>query len=200
MQYVVAEGFVLSCLVMDHRKTQRQIYTIGHSTRSWSEFLALLETFSVRCVVDVRRFPGSRKYPHFNQDALRASLEDTGIRYTAMEALGGRRKVHEHSKNTTWRNASFQGYADYMETEAFDSAYTAMESLAERECVALMCAEAVWWRCHRSMIADRLKAGGWTVLHIMGPNNAKEHPYTSPARVVDGEVLYTPRPDDIAGK
>lgn len=174
--------------------TQRQIYTIGHSTRSWSEFLALLETFSVRCVVDVRRFPGSRKYPHFNQDALRASLEDAGIRYAAMEALGGRRKVQEDSRNTLWRNASFQGYADYMETEAFETAYHEMESLAERECVALMCAEAVWWRCHRSMISDVLKAQGWTVLHIMGPDNVKEHPYTSPARVENGEVFYSPLP------
>lgn len=175
----------------------KAIYTIGHSTRSWSEFLALLETFSVRCVVDVRRFPGSRKYPHFNQDALRASLEDAGIRYAAMEALGGRRKVQEDSINTLWRNASFQGYADYMETDAFGAALQELIDLADKKCVAIMCAEAVWWRCHRSMISDVLKAQGWTVLHIVSEAAPKEHPYTSPARVCDGEVFYSP-PDDAA--
>lgn len=155
-------------------------------------FLTLLQTSSITCVVDVRRFPGSRKYPQFNQDALDASLREVGIAYRPMTSLGGRRKVQENSPNTLWRNASFQGYADYMQTDAFDTAFRTLEALASQHCVALMCAEAVWWRCHRSMIADRLKARGWTVLHIMGPNNVSEHPYTSPARVVGNAVYYSP--------
>lgn len=169
-----------------------KIYTIGHSTRSEEEFLGLLRDAGVTCLVDVRRHAGSRKFPQFNPGPLEKALNASGIAYRPMVDLGGRRKVHEHSTNTAWRNASFQGYADYMETADFDAAYASLVARAEKECVALMCAEAVWWRCHRSMIADRLKAEGWTVCHILGPGQIKEHPYTSPARVVDGNVVYSP--------
>lgn len=150
----------------------------------------MLSPQEVQCVVDVRRFPGSRTYPQFNQAPLKESLEAAGIGYRAMTALGGRRKVRNDSQNTRWRNASFQGYADYMETPAYRDAFDTLEAVAREQRVALMCAEAVWWRCHRSMISDELKARGWTVLHIIGPQPPTEHPYTSPARVVDSQVFY----------
>lgn len=173
----------------------KYIYTVGHSTRSIDEFITLLASQAIDCVVDVRRFPGSRKYPQFNQTPLQESLEAEEIGYRPMKGLGGRRKMRKDSKNTRWRNASFQGYADYMETAAYRDAFDTLEAVAREERVAIMCAEAVWWRCHRSMISDELKARGWTVLHILGPEQPKEHPYTSPARVVGEQVFYD-EPED----
>lgn len=169
---------------------EKSIYTVGHSTRNIEEFTALLSAQGIDCIVDVRRFPGSRKYPQFNQEPLQESLAADGIGYRPMKALGGRRKVRTDSKHTRWRNASFQGYADYMETSAYRDAFDTLEAVAREARVAIMCAEAVWWRCHRSMISDELKARGWTVLHIIGPEQPKEHPYTSPARVVGEQVFY----------
>ena len=167
------------------------IYTIGHSTRDLETFISMIQYFSITALVDIRRFPGSRKYPHFNKENLAASLSKAGISYTHLEDLGGRRKVQKNSKNSRWRNESFQGYADYMETEAFKKAAEKLEAIALKQPTAYMCAEAVWWRCHRSMVSDYLKAKGWKVLHIMGDGKADEHPYTSPARVVGNQVFYS---------
>src|SRR5690606_3229445 len=130
------------------------------------------------------------KYPHFNPEPLAASLAQAGIDYVAFPALGGRRKARPDSPHTVWRNASFRGYADYMDTEAFAKALKRVTELAARRRTALLCSEAVWWRCHRSMIADALKAQGALVLHIMEGGKTEEHPYTSAARVVNGSLRY----------
>ena len=134
--------------------------------------------------------PGSNKYPHFNQPALDAALHKSGIRYIHMPDLGGRRKPRPDSVNTAWQNKAFMGYADYMETEPFKIAIAKLQQIAEKEHVAYMCAEAVWWRCHRSLVSDYLKVNGWTVMHIMDKGSAKEHPYTSPAKPVQGNLFY----------
>lgn len=167
------------------------IYTIGHSTRTIEEFLELLFSFNIKILADIRRLPGSRKYPQFDQDELRKSLEENGIQYVYIEDLGGRRPAKKDSKNTTWRNKSFQGYADYMETKCFEHGVKELEKFALEKNTAMMCSEAVWWRCHRSMVSDYLKAKGWEVLHIMSLGKATEHPYTAPARVVGDQVFYS---------
>ncbi|MFT3747145.1 MAG: DUF488 domain-containing protein [Agriterribacter sp.] len=166
------------------------IYTIGHSTHSINVFLAMLQSFNIKTLADVRRFPGSNKYPQFNKENLEKSLNEKDIAYIHIEDLGGRRKVQQHSKNNKWRNISFRGYADYMETAAFEKAITKLETVALKQLTAYMCSEAVWWRCHRSMVSDYLKAKGWRVLHIMAEDKAEEHPYTTPARVVGDHVYY----------
>lgn len=167
------------------------VYTIGHSTRSIEEFLALLASFQIKVLADIRSLPGSNKFPQFNQDQLKESLEENGIAYIYISELGGRRKAAKTSKNTVWRNKSFRAYADYMETEAFEKGIAQLVKLAKDTPTAMMCSEAVWWRCHRSMVADYLKAKDWKVLHIMAAAKATEHPYTAPARVVGDRVLYS---------
>lgn len=166
------------------------IYTVGHSTHDEAEFIGMLQSFRIKLLVDIRRFPGSRKYPIFNQEYLAAALRQNGIGYLHLEGLGGRRPVRADSRNDRWRHKSFQGYADYMETGPFKEAIAELETVAATQSTAYMCAEAVWWRCHRSMVSDYLKAKGWTVMHIMSAGKAEEHPYTSPARIVDGQVFY----------
>jgi len=168
-----------------------KIFTIGHSTRTIEEFLDLLFSFEIKILADIRRLPGSRKYPQFDQDALKKSLEENGIEYVYIEDLGGRRKVSPDSKNTAWRNKSFQGYADYMETKSFENGIKDLEKLALKKNTAMMCSEAVWWRCHRSIVSDYLKAKGWEVLHIMALGKATEHPYTAPAKVIGDQVFYS---------
>ncbi|HLS29950.1 MAG TPA: DUF488 domain-containing protein [Flavobacteriaceae bacterium] len=170
--------------------SNNEIWTIGHSTRTFDEFIVMLKSFSIKTLVDVRSMPGSNKFPQYNQDVLQKSLKDNQIDYKYFEDLGGRRKPNPNSKNTIWRNKSFRAYADYMETEEFNDALEKLEKLASKTPVAIMCAEAVWWRCHRSMIADALKAKGWKVTHIMNKNKATEHPYTQPAQVTDGQLKY----------
>ena len=166
------------------------LWTIGHSTHPIDEFVEILRAHEIARIADVRRFPGSRAQPQFNPDALRASLAEHGIAYSPLLELGGRRKPLADTAHTAWRNDAFRGYADYMDTPAFAAAADDLAALARIEHVAVMCAEAVWWRCHRSMIADYFKASGWTVLHIMGRGEAKEHPYTAVAKVVDGTLTY----------
>jgi uncharacterized protein (DUF488 family) len=142
-------------------------------------------------LVDVRAWPGSKRYPQFNKDALAESLNAHGIRYEHFRELGGKRKSKPDSRNTAWRNTSFRGYADYMETEQFQKGIERLlEVAAEAGPIAIMCAEAVWWRCHRSLVADYLKARGVKVLHILGANKVEPHPYTSAARIVNGELSY----------
>lgn len=172
---------------MNHEKI---IWTIGHSTRAIEEFVELLKIYGISHVIDVRRFPGSRKYPQFNKDNLESILHAEGFWYTHIEALGGRRKANPDSQNTVWRHPSFRGYADYMESSAFNGAFKELEVLASQKNCAIMCSEAVWWRCHRSMISDQLKANGWKVMHVMGEKNEQEHPYTKPADVQNGHLTY----------
>ena len=159
--------------------THKVIWTIGHSTRSQEDFISCLKSFEIGVLVDVRRYPGSRKYPQFNPSALESYLPQAGIRYIQQPDLGGRRKPRPDSRNTQWRNESFRGYADYAETGEFSHALANLAATALKYRTAYMCSEAVWWRCHRAIISDYLKAGGWTVMHIMKENSAGEHPFTS---------------------
>ncbi len=168
------------------------VWTIGHSTRTLEEFLGLLRIYDVEAIADVRSHPGSRKYPHFGQDALAAALREQGFVYEWFQALGGRRRARPDSPNDVWRNASFRGYADYMETPAFQDAVRDLLDHANRRRTALMCAEAVWWRCHRSMIADQLCVQGVQVVHILDAQHQTVHPMTAPARVVNGQLTYGP--------
>jgi uncharacterized protein (DUF488 family) len=168
-----------------------KIWTIGHSTRTIDEFISLLQANQIRLLVDVRSLPGSKRYPQFNKEALADSLGKTGIRYEHFPELGGRRKAKPESKNTAWRNASFRGYADYMETEEFRKGVERLLDLAGGAGpTAIMCAEAVWWRCHRSLISDYLKARRIEVMHILDASKTQPHPYTSAARVVNGKLSY----------
>jgi uncharacterized protein (DUF488 family) len=166
------------------------IWTIGHSTRPPEEFVKMLCSFQIETVADIRSYPGSRRYPHFNKEALEISLPENHIRYTHIKELGGRRKAVPDSKNTAWRHAAFRGYADYMETDDFRNGIKELEKMAQKQRTAFMCSEAVWWRCHRSMVSDYLKARGWKVMHIMGVGKQEEHPYTAPAKIINGEVSY----------
>ena len=170
---------------------QKIIYTIGHSTRTLEEFIALLQTFSIEMLVDVRSYPGSRRYPHFNKENLSKELPAKDILYLHIPGLGGRRKASPQSKNTAWKNDAFRGYADYMETDEFKKGMDELEKTGTRYRTAFMCSEAVWWRCHRSMIADYLKVKGWKVLHILNNKKAEEHPYTAAAKIVDGNLSYS---------
>jgi len=169
-----------------------RVWTIGHSTRAIDDFISLLKENKIAAVADVRMFPGSRRYPHFGREALAKSLADAGIRYQHFPELGGRRKASPNSKNTAWRNESFRGYADYMETEDFRKGIERLAEVGKQAGpVAIMCAEAVWWRCHRSLISDYLKARGVEVLHILDHNKVEPHPFTSAAKIVNGELSYS---------
>ncbi len=167
------------------------IFTIGHSTRTLEALIAALTNAGVACVADVRRFPRSRRHPHFNIEALAQALPEAGIAYRHFEALGGRRNgakdaAAAQSPNDLWREAPFRAYADYAATPEFRDALGALRDLAKTKTVAVMCAEAVWWRCHRRIIADYLLAGGAEVMHIMDKGKLE------PARLTEGAV---PRPD-----
>lgn len=166
------------------------IWTIGHSTRSAEEFLALLADNDIHSLADVRRFPGSRKYPHFNVEPLAHTLGQAGIQYVPLAELGGRRKPLPDSPNTAWRNAAFRGYADYMQTPEFAFGIERLSAPASASRTAIMCSEAVWWRCHRGLISDWLKVRGVRVLHILDASHVVEHPYTSAAHVENGELDY----------
>ncbi len=171
----------------------KTIWTIGHSTHSLEEFIGMLKSFDIELVADIRSLPGSRKFPQFDREALEESLPANGIAYRLIPQLGGRRKVRPDSPNTAWRHPAFRGYADYMETPGFREGIDQLSAEAEARRTALLCAEAVWWRCHRSMVADYLKSNGFRVWHIMGVDKAEEHPYTSAARLVDGVLTYHER-------
>lgn len=166
------------------------IWTIGHSTHPLKEFVDMLQSFNIEKVADIRSFPGSRKFPQFNKEALEISLPQNNIEYIHIKELGGRRKGNKDSKNTGWRHIAFRSYADYMETDSFKNAIEELEKIALKNRVAYMCSEAVWWRCHRSMVSDYLKLHGWKVMHIMAKDKESEHPYTAPARIIDGVLNY----------
>jgi uncharacterized protein (DUF488 family) len=167
------------------------VLTIGHSTRPIEELIRLLKENGVSRLLDVRTVPRSRYNPQYNADALPEPLAATGIAYRHMPELGGLRKPKQDSVNQGWRNASFRGYADYMQTPEFEAALGTLLSLAEKETVCIMCAEAVPWRCHRSLISDALSVRGVEVRHIMGPGKAGEHKLTLFARV-EGLVITYP--------
>jgi uncharacterized protein (DUF488 family) len=166
------------------------VYTIGHSTRSLEVFVALLRAHGVVQLADVRTIPKSRRHPHFAQDALSASLPAAGIAYRHFPGLGGLRKPSPDSGNGGWRHAGFRGYADYMQTAAFEVALEQLIEWSRENPTAVMCAEAVWWQCHRQLIADALIARRVEVRHIMGDKAAPAHTLTAFARVDGLRVTY----------
>jgi uncharacterized protein (DUF488 family) len=166
------------------------IWTIGHSTRAQDVFLSLLEAHGVRAIADVRRFPASRRHPHFNGGAMAGWLADAGIGYAHFADLGGRRAPSPDSKNTGLRNASFRGYADYMSTPPFRNALDRLAAWAREQPTAVTCAEAVYWQCHRTFIADALTARVLNVRHILDASKARPHRIHELARVEGGDVCY----------
>jgi uncharacterized protein (DUF488 family) len=171
------------------------IWTVGHSTRPIGEFTDFLHAHEIRLLVDVRTIPRSRHNPQFNADSLAESLKQAGLSSVHMPALGGLRKARTDSINEGWRNASFRGYADYMQTDEFLNALEALTAKSRLQPTAIMCAEAVPWRCHRSLIADALVTRGWEVRHIMSPENATLHILTSFAHFEKGTLTY-PKPTE----
>ena len=168
-----------------------EIWTIGHSTHGIIEFVAMLQAHHIDALADVRRFPGSKRCPHFNQEQLSTYLAREGIEYVHFAELGGRRRAQSDSPNSAWRNEVFRGYADYMMTEPFQLGTQRLVELAARKRTAIMCAEALWWQCHRSLIADFLKAHNAIVQHILSATKTQEHPFTSAARIVDKKLSYS---------
>ncbi len=167
------------------------VWTVGHSTRSIGEFISLLQRNGIKCLVDVRSFPGSRRHPQFGSNSLREALAAVGIEYHHLPSLGGRRKPIANSKHTAWRNAMFQAYADHMESAEFMQGVNNLLNLARAQPTAIMCAEALWWRCHRSLISDYLKVRDVGVVHILSAEKNEVHPYTSAARIIDGKLSYS---------
>jgi len=168
-----------------------QIFTIGHSTRSQDEFLALLREHEIGLLADIRRYPGSKRYPHFGSDAMAAWLPENGLRYVHMPELGGRRKPRPDSPNMAWRNEQFRAYADYMATDEFRAAIDALLALSADTRTAIMCAEAVPWRCHRNLVSDELVRRGIDVIHIIGIGSSRPHAM-NPHAVIEGEHLVYP--------
>lgn len=164
------------------------IFTIGHSTRSLDELLALLRDHAIRTLADIRRYPGSRRLPHFSGESLSRALPEAGIAYVHLEELGGRRRPDPASRNGRWRNLQFRGYADHMATPAFHAAIDRMLALPAP--VVLMCAEAVPWRCHRNLASDELVRRGRTVRHILGPGSMQEHALNPDATDAGGFLVY----------
>jgi uncharacterized protein (DUF488 family) len=174
------------------------IYTVGHSTRAFSELAQLLLDAGVGELADVRRVPHSRRNPQFDASALARELGELGIDYRHEEALGGFRRPQPGSANAGWEHPSFRGYADYMTTPQFDAALTAVQRRAETRGLCLMCAEAQWWRCHRRLISDALVVAGWRVLHLGVGRDPVEHELTPFAvRHSDGSLTYPPRQGEL---
>lgn len=167
-----------------------RIWTVGHSTRSTEEFNEILRAHDIEILADVRSFPGSRRYPQFNKEELSTVLPSVGIEYVHLRELGGRRRARKDSINTAWRNESFRGYADYMESSEFREGIEVLLECGRRKSTTIMCAESLWWRCHRSLIADFLKARDVEVIHILDAKKTEIHPYTTVARIVDGRLSY----------
>ncbi len=166
------------------------VFTVGHSSRTIAEFIAVLRTYGIEQLADIRSIPRSRHNPQFNADALAASLPTSGIDYVPMPALGGLRHPHKDSVNTGWRNESFRGYADYMQTPAFDAALDELIRMSHEKRIAIMCAEAVPWRCHRSLVADALGVHGVPVVEIFSGSSYRMHTLTSFAEVEGTRLSY----------
>ncbi len=171
-------------------QNEKVIWTIGHSTHTMEDFIRMLCSFQIELVVDIRSFPGSRKFPWFNKDNLTVVLPEHNIEYTHLLKLGGRRKVSSLSKNIAWHHPAFRAYADYMESNEFNEGIEELMRLAAAKRVVYMCSEAVWWRCHRSLVSDYLKVYGWKVLHILSEGKVTEHPYTSAAVIQNNALHY----------
>jgi uncharacterized protein (DUF488 family) len=166
------------------------IWTIGHSSLALDAFLALLSAHGITAIADVRRFPGSRRHPHFAREALERTLPEAGIDYAWLPQLGGRRRARADSPNTAWRNDSFRGYADHLDSGEFAAGWQALLALAAVRPTALMCAEALWWQCHRALISDVLKLHGIAVRHVRGPGPPELHPWSGAASVAGGHLSY----------
>jgi uncharacterized protein (DUF488 family) len=166
------------------------VWTIGHSTRTADECIAVLAAHEIEMVVDVRRFPGSRRLPQFGAEALSAALRAAGVGYRWIEALGGRRRPDPESPNDAWENEAFRGYADHTESEEFAEGLFELLMIAGGVRTAVMCAELLWWRCHRRIIADVLVALGYEVRHIRDAGVVELHELAPPARMVDGVLTY----------
>jgi uncharacterized protein (DUF488 family) len=171
-----------------------KLWTEGHSTRPIDEFIAILKSFELKNLVDVRTYPGSRRYPQFNKEQLHTSLSGVGIEYFHMPELGGRRRARPDSQNVAWRNEMFRGYADFLDSPEGREGLDRLEEAARSRPTAFFCAEAVPWRCHRSLVADALTARGWTVLDIVGPGEPGLHALPDFARVSENRVVYDAGP------
>jgi len=168
------------------------VFTVGHSILSIEDFAALLAAYGIETVADIRTVPRSRRNPQFNADALPKALASHGVEYVGLPGLGGLRKTSKDSPNKGWRNDSFRGYADYMQTPAFTDALGGLIDISRHKRVAIMCAEAVPWRCHRSLVADALTARGWQVRHIVSKASQHIHQLT-PFAAVEGESVTYPQ-------
>jgi uncharacterized protein (DUF488 family) len=173
------------------------IFTIGHSTRTLEELIAILRAHAVAAIADVRLIPRSRRYPHFNDDHLARELPKHDIAYLPFKSLGGRKRPHKDSINTAWRNDSFRGYADFMQTEDFEAALKDLMGKAHEQPTAIMCAEAVPWRCHRSLISDALIVRGWRVVDIYDEKKASDHELTDFAKVEGERITYPPQEPEL---
>lgn len=171
-------------------ETKATIWTVGHSTRNIDEFLAVLAAYRIELVADVRRFPGSRRLPHFATDALEESLASNGIAYRWLPNLGGRRRPDPASRNLAWRHPAFRAYADHIATDEFAEGLFELTLLAGGLRTAIMCSEVLWWRCHRRLIADVLTSLDVAVVHIRDEHTAEPHRLTAPARLVRGRLTY----------
>jgi uncharacterized protein (DUF488 family) len=167
------------------------VWTVGHGAKPLGALIETLTGAAIQTLVDVRRFPGSRRHPHFSRAALEESLPAAGITYRWWgEDLGGRRSTSPASRHPAWRQPAFRGYADHMESESFRAAIVELESAARERPVAIMCAETLWWRCHRRLIADALVGRGHVVVHLMGDGKEAPHPHNEAMRIVDGWPVY----------
>lgn len=167
------------------------LYSIGHGTRSWPEFVALLHEFGIETVADIRRYPGSRRCPQYNAAAMAWALKAERIRYAALPELGGRRRPRPDSVNGVWKNDGFRGYADFMATAEFrEEAFLALmrEAMAAR--TAMLCSETLWWKCHRRLVADYATVAGVEVWHILKPGDLRRHALSDAARIIDGQLSY----------
>lgn len=168
-----------------------KIWTIGHSNKNFEDFLNLLKEYEIELLADVRSLPGSKKFPWFNKEYFEENLPAEGIEYILIRELGGRRKVNKDSHNMAWESPQFRAYADYMDTPQFNDGINILTSAAKNKRTAYMCSEVLWWRCHRSLISDYLKLQGWEVIHIMSKNKTEIHPYTKPAKIINGRLDYS---------
>lgn len=174
---------------------EHEVWTIGHSTHELGTFVAILKAWDIELLADVRSYPSSRRMPWFYKAELEKSMPAVGIAYQHIAELGGRRKNHADSTNTIWKHPAFRGYADYMmDDPEFEKGLKELKGLAVAQRTCMMCSEVLWWRCHRSMISDRMKADGWKVHHILSAEKEQDHPYTAPAHLVDGRLAYGPAP------
>jgi uncharacterized protein (DUF488 family) len=168
----------------------KELWTIGHSTRSEDELVSVLADFAIECVVDVRRFPGSRRHPHFSQESLARTLPCQGVEYAWVQELGGRRRIQFPDAPSAWRNPSFKAYGQHVASEEFAQGLQLLLHTATACRTAIMCSELLWWRCHRALISDVVQSLGWTVTHIFDRGESRRHAYTAPARIVCGCLTY----------